>query len=411
MTERPVGRVFLVTWWFDQLGGMERHLVELACALKRAGVDVMVFSELPVPADNQYRRQLAAEGVPLVSSSHALERRNACRRVLCRVPLVRRLVLRQSNTGTGELTRGDLLSQNMIDVMEGSLNAGRPDVIHVHGVRLGQSWVLEWARQRGLPTVYTEHVAIMEEGGPFNAVSAERAMAASALTCVSDHSRRSLGEALPRPRAIGIVHHIIREPTAHDTRHPSSPFQWVCVARLDTGKGIDVLLEAFRECATRDARYHLTLAGAGPERRRLERQARSLGIMSQVRFLGQIDASQVSALLHASGAFVLASRSEGQPVALLEAMSHAKPIVASAVGGIPELVHDGESGLLVAADDAPALASALRRVSEGAALRARLEAGALEAFRQSPHHERSVVHDMLALYDQARRVAQHTGSA
>jgi glycosyltransferase involved in cell wall biosynthesis len=141
-------------------------------------------------------------------------------------------------------------------------------------------------------------------------------------------------------------------------------------ARLDPQKGVDILLRAARD--VEGARF--VVAGEGEERDRLEREAAALGLGERVRFLGRRE--DVPALLAAADAFVLPSRFEGTPLALIEAMAAGKPIVASAIPGTDELVTDGETGLLVPPDDAGALAAALRRVVSDAGLRARLAAAA-----------------------------------
>src|SRR5262249_52729099 len=69
---RPLNRVYLVVWWFDELGGMERHVTEMAHALTRAGVEVIVFSELRVPRSNAYGRSLRSAGIKVVAPGRIL---------------------------------------------------------------------------------------------------------------------------------------------------------------------------------------------------------------------------------------------------------------------------------------------------------------------------------------------------
>jgi len=138
----------------------------------------------------------------------------------------------------------------------------------------------------------------------------------------------------------------------------------LAVARLVPQKAIDVLLRA-----AVDLDATVVVAGEGPERARLEAAA-----PDRVRFLGH--RTDVAALLAAADVFVLPSRYEGTSLALLEAMGAGKAVVATAIGGNDELVRDGVDGLLVPADDADALAAALRRLLDNAQLRARLGAAA-----------------------------------
>lgn len=128
------------------------------------------------------------------------------------------------------------------------------------------------------------------------------------------------------------------------------------VARLTHEKAHDRLLDAFAAVAGEREDVRLFLVGDGPLRSALEAKSRALGIAPLVSFLGT--RGDVSALLRAFDLFVLPSRIEGLGITLLEAMAAGLGVVASAVGGIPEIV-DGETGRLVPPDDAGALAGAM----------------------------------------------------
>jgi sugar transferase (PEP-CTERM/EpsH1 system associated) len=129
------------------------------------------------------------------------------------------------------------------------------------------------------------------------------------------------------------------------------------VGRLQSVKGTTYLLEAFACLAPDHPGAILLLVGDGPQRVQLEGMAQRLGVSERVRFLGS--RSDVSRLLQAMDVFVLASIWEGMPNAALEAMAVGLPVVATAVGGTPEVVVDGETGLLVPARDPDALARAV----------------------------------------------------
>jgi glycosyltransferase involved in cell wall biosynthesis len=108
----------------------------------------------------------------------------------------------------------------------------------------------------------------------------------------------------------------------------------------------------------------LVLAGDGPERRALVRRAGELGVDGRVRFLGSLARDDVLTLFRAADAALLTSAWEHLPHSVVEALAVGTPVVATAVGGVPEVVRDGENGLLVAPGDVDALADAIRRVSE-----------------------------------------------
>jgi len=144
------------------------------------------------------------------------------------------------------------------------------------------------------------------------------------------------------------------------------------VARLSKEKGLRYLLEAFAMVAGRYPQARLVLAGDGPERRRLERLSARLGVAERVRFLGEVPHEQVPAVLQGFDVFAMPSTYEGFGVAALEAEAMEVPVVASNVHGIPDVVVDGETGLLVPPRDRQALASALERLLSDSDLRRRL---------------------------------------
>ena len=149
----------------------------------------------------------------------------------------------------------------------------------------------------------------------------------------------------------------------------------ICVARFDPVKGVDVLIDAWREVTSALPTANLLLLGDGPLRGTLEARVQSLGLGASVRFLGY--QSDVESFLHAADVCVVPSRNEGLSLAAIEAMASGLPVVATRVGGLPEVVSDGETGLLAEPENPAALASAMIRVLSDSALRSRLSQGAL----------------------------------
>jgi glycosyltransferase involved in cell wall biosynthesis len=150
----------------------------------------------------------------------------------------------------------------------------------------------------------------------------------------------------------------------------------LCIAIHNEKKGLDVLLRAFAEVSESHREWKLQLVGSGPLRPRHEELARALSLEQRVEFLGARGRAEVARLLEGCGFFVLASRSEPFGLVVVEALACRKAVVACAVGGIPEIIEDGRSGLLVPPDDPPALARALRALLDDPELRESLaEAG------------------------------------
>jgi glycosyltransferase involved in cell wall biosynthesis len=143
--------------------------------------------------------------------------------------------------------------------------------------------------------------------------------------------------------------------------------------RLGPQKALDVALEAL--VAVPDVT--LAIAGDGPDRDALERRARELGLDGRVRFLGNVSRDGVLRLFRAADASLLSSSWENFPHTVVEALAVGSPVIATAVGGVPEVVRDGENGLLVPPGDAEALAAAIGRFFGDGALRDRLAEAAV----------------------------------
>ena len=131
------------------------------------------------------------------------------------------------------------------------------------------------------------------------------------------------------------------------------------VGVLERSKGVDVLLHAWRTVAREIPTAQLTLVGTGSRGEELRTQARRDHLEDSVRFLAPRPRAQLRDLLDESSFLVLPSRAEGLPRVVLEAMARARPVVASGVGGIVELVEDGTTGRLVAPESPSALADAI----------------------------------------------------
>jgi glycosyltransferase involved in cell wall biosynthesis len=156
-----------------------------------------------------------------------------------------------------------------------------------------------------------------------------------------------------------------------DGAEAQSPFI-LSVASHDEWKGLDVLIRAIALLREQGETTRLVLAGDGPIRAELEHLTATLGLNHHVQFLGYQPRSSVARLLNQCSLFVLPSRSEPFGIVVIEALACGKPVIATAVGGIPEIIEDGRNGILVQPDDPSALAAAIRRLFGDANLRERL---------------------------------------
>jgi glycosyltransferase involved in cell wall biosynthesis len=165
-----------------------------------------------------------------------------------------------------------------------------------------------------------------------------------------DPYRESAGRRTASRRALGLR---------------SGEFAFLCVARFAVPKDHPTLLEAFSRGPGLRPHTRLLLAGDGALRAQTEELAARLGIQGRVTFLGR--RTDLPDVLAAADAAVLSSRWEGSPLSIMEAMAAGRPVVASAVGGIPELVRNGEDGFLVPPADPAAMADAMCRLCDCAA--------------------------------------------
>jgi len=133
-----------------------------------------------------------------------------------------------------------------------------------------------------------------------------------------------------------------------------------CIARLTEQKGQRYLLQSISRLRYKFPNLRVLFAGEGEDKEILEKMAQELGIIDNVRFLGQ--RQDISEILYLSDGVVLPSLYEGLPMCLVEAMAVGKPVIATAVGGTPEVVYDKETGFLIPPTDINALTDAIEKL-------------------------------------------------
>lgn len=192
----------------------------------------------------------------------------------------------------------------------------------------------------------------------------------------------------------------------------SAPLRILCVGKLHEVKGQRFLLDACRLLASEGVAFFCHLVGAGPDRRALQSLISQYGLQNSVRLEGAKSSSDIAHLLRRTNALVAPSvpskdgRREGIPVALMEAMSSGVPVIASRLSGIPELVEDRETGLLVEPGDSAGIARALISIKDDAALARRLAI----AGRKKIEDQFDVDHNAAELIRRFRGTDEHVGS-
>jgi len=241
-----------------------------------------------------------------------------------------------------------------------AMRGGRPDVVSVHCMRRFAPYVAFLRRVTGVPQVLNLQEGALPPDVPQNVGLFRRLVgAADAVAACSE-------EAAEYARRHGGARRVAVVPNGYDPAEfrPGPPYPHprpyvLGLGRLESQKGFDTLVAAVDRIG---ADVDVLLAGDGSERLRLESLARERGVAARVRFVGATDRSTTLALLRGAVVVACPSRFEGLPLVCIEALAAERPLVASAVNGIPEIVRHGETGLLVPADDPVALASALVRM-------------------------------------------------
>ena len=266
----------------------------------------------------------------------------------------------------------------------------RPDIVHTW-LFTANTWgrIAAWLARRGgladVPVIIASERAVDRWKNPFHRLADRRLAAASAAIvanceavkrfCVED-----VGIPSKRVRVIlngmnlrsfdSAFSHAIRDVIA-DANCGADRIRMGTVARLEPQKGIPFLIEAMELLQSSGVDAELWIVGDGPDRPELEAMVNaSPGLRDSVKFLGRRD--DVPGILSQLDIFVLPSLWEGLPNAVMEAMAARLPVVATNVDGTPELVNDGETGLLVPPKSAEALADAIAKLVADGALRQRM---------------------------------------
>lgn len=352
--------------WPPDVGGPASHAPELAAFLHERGHGVRVLvtasappEPRPYPVDHVSRRLPAG-----------------ARHVAVAAVVARRARRADVVYATSMLGRSAL----------GAAAARRPLVVKLTGDE-----AYERARRRGL---FAGDLEEFQRGGGGPVAAALRrardlALAQARHVFVPSAFLRevALGWGLP-PERVSVLPNAAPDTSALPAREElrrglgleDATLALAFAGRLTEAKALDVALAALAEVED----VSLLVVGDGPDRAGLEALAARLGLAGRVRFLGPLPRERVLEVFHAADGSLLSSRWENFPHSVVEALAAGAPPVATAVGGVTEVVRDGENGLLVAPGDAAALAAALRRYRDDGELRGRLRAAAapsVEALR------------------------------
>jgi glycosyltransferase involved in cell wall biosynthesis len=257
------------------------------------------------------------------------------------------------------------LSPNAVRAIAGDFR--RHDVVHTHLVHADWHALAASPGRRAAWLTTKHNHDLFRTRRAFRAVERQVDRRADGVIAIS-HSLAEFTRGLSGTD-VDVIHYGYAAPPepARSTRE-RGPFSLLAVGRLVRQKGYDVLLRALAEIRSQQPGTALTVAGQGPERPRLERLASTLGVSESVSFAGWV--RDIPALMASHDLLVHPARWEGFGVVLLEAMRARLPIVASAVGAIPEVIAEG--GILVPAERPEALAAAVTELLAAPGERSRL---------------------------------------
>lgn len=362
----------------------ETFVVNEILALEQAGVAISIFSLRP-PEDGHFQdaisRVRARVGYYTAAGLRADDLWSAIADAgACIDDVESRLVL----------ARG-MDHRHVYQALRIARDARRLGVTHLHAHFATEATDVAClaAQLADLPFSFTAHAKDIFHEDVRPAALVAKMRAASAVVTVSDYNARFLRglPGAPAERVVRVYNGLPLEEIAF-AEPARRPRRIVAVGRLVEKKGFAVLVEASALLRRRGVGHHCEIIGQGPLEEPLRAQVRALGLGDTVELVGPLPRRDVIGRVQSAALFAAPcvtgadGNRDGLPTVVLEAMAAGTPCVATDVTGLPEIVRDGETGLLVAEGQAAALADAMERLLDDAALRVRLAAAARRLVEQ-----------------------------
>jgi glycosyltransferase involved in cell wall biosynthesis len=379
-------RIYMVLTALQPIGGIESSLIPLVEQLKSMGKEVLIYVVKRIPMPNQNLKELRAANIQIIQPSQ-LTIRAVQFGLAHKWFLIRFLLLVASpvllllagldrlvqNTSYRKILRSRIRNlerqfRRLLDFepfyysrLRSSFRHKPPAVIHIHGWGCGEDppGALRALSPLKFPIVFTEHSS--PDPALLRPIPDAPMNLADVLIAVSQAGKSGLIEIGLAKRPIHVIPYGVH-PVRVPMKRPvvaKREFVITCVARFERQKRHRDLIEAMTQVIHQLPDTKLLLAGTGSLWEKTREQVSSCHLEKHVEFLGIIHRSEFPDLFARTDVVILASEWEGLPVALLEAMSAGKAIVATRAGGNPELVADGENGLLIPIGDVSSLGRAL----------------------------------------------------
>jgi glycosyltransferase involved in cell wall biosynthesis len=368
------------------ISGADETLVTYAIQLQKLGHDVSVLLLYPSSSLDHHYQRLCDAGVPIAAvASNSVRKslgagRTILQGLLASFPSSRHLLRNRAQRITTSLAR------RYLERCRESLQQLQADVVHVVTPDSGAAVMIRAANAAGIPVIYQElgipfHPPDFEEYyEQFTKVLPLCSEIAALSPLLAQHCQARLSHA-NEVSVLPITTEDLRN-GHRATRELRTNVTVGFAARIEHLKGPVTLLEAFARASKSCKELRLVIAGTGSLAPQLMERALALGVSSQCEFVGvYTKPEERKAFMERLDIFALPSLTEGTPNTIVEAMSHGVPVVASAVGGIPDVI-DLATGILCRPGDVGALAEALTRLTRNRALRLQMGQAARKRYEQ-----------------------------
>ena len=371
---------------YGPISGSDETLVTYASQLQKAGHDVSVLLMYLHAEEDQYYQRLLEAGVPVswIASNLAHTSMSAGRKLAYKIfntfPGSRQFIRRR----TLRLVTG--LATHHYGQCREFMEKQKADLIHVMTPDPSAMVMIQAGHDAGIPVIYQElgipyHPPDFESYyEQFTSVLPLCAEIAALSPRLIEHCR----EKLPAPGPLSILPIMSDEFVNGRKPHQPAPgkITFGFAARMEELKGPMVLMEAFAVAHQQCENICLNIAGDGSQRQKIAARAKALDVASRYRYHGvYTHPEECRAFMESLDVFVMPSFTEGTPNSIVEAMACGKPIIASEVGGIPDMIGGG-SGILVPPGDMRALAEAMLRLAQDPELRRTMGAAAKERYQE-----------------------------
>jgi glycosyltransferase involved in cell wall biosynthesis len=362
------------------ISGADETLVTYATQLRAAGHSPSVLLMYPHARDDQYYVRLRRAGVPVSSIASTPVRDSLAAGRKLATGVIRTFPRSQFLMRKSAQRFSSRVNNRYHQACRDFFRRSGADVIHVMTPDPSAMVLISAGHEANIPVLYHEL------GTPFQPPAFEfyYKRFTSVLPLCTEVAALSPGlaeqcrEKLPQARALSVLPIMADDlPEGSAARRPpSASTSFGFAARIERLKGAHVLIESFAAARSRFADMRLKIAGIGSQQQLLASRATALGVADHCDFLGAYAEPEAkNAFMHSLDVLVLPSLTEGTPNSIVEAMAHGLPIIASAVGGIPDMI-TAETGLLVPPGDPHALAEAMCCLAADPEMRARMGSAA-----------------------------------